>query len=57
MYQQSIWLTAFRLIERRSPDYYINALGHRLEDVNDILDRGAALGIAGARNVWPGWRD
>lgn len=54
-YAKSIWLTSFRLIERRSPEYYISLLEHRQGVVDNILDRGANLGIMGATSIWPGW--
>jgi hypothetical protein len=55
MYSDSLWQTAFRLVERNTPDYYLDRLGHRRAVVTDILDRGAALAMSGAKSIWPGW--
>ncbi|MGY2702788.1 hypothetical protein [Nocardioides sp. HB32] len=57
MYEDAIWKTTWRLIERRSPEYYIERCAHRREDVEDVLRRGALLAQRGARNCWPGWRN
>lgn len=54
-YATSIWQTAFRLIERSSPEDYISRLGHRRGDVEAVLEAGGRLGESGARSLWPGW--
>ena len=55
MYSDSIWQTGFRLVERRTPEFYIRNLQHRQTTVLEILDRGAALALAGKVFTWPGW--
>jgi hypothetical protein len=55
LYIDSIWATAFRLVERRSPEHYIRLLRHRQISVNDLLSRGARLAEHRAKNCWPGW--
>ena len=57
LFMESIWPTAFRLIERRSPEYYLDSYAHRVEPVLDILERGAQRGLAGHNkwDQWPGW--
>lgn len=55
MYSDSLWQTAFRLVELRSPEYFLVRLRHRRDPVLDVLDRGARLASMGARSIWPGW--
>ena len=58
MYEDPIWNTTFRLIERQSPERFIRLYGHRTEIVMDILRRGALLGPGRTPRqptVWPGW--
>lgn len=50
-----IWNVCFRIIERTSPSSVLDAYAGRVEAVAAILDRGAKLGRAGAKNLWPGW--
>lgn len=50
-----IWNVCFRLIENSDASTFIQEFSDRADAVQDILDRGAALGRAGARNLWPGW--
>ena len=60
MYEDPIWNTTFRLVERRSPDYFIDQYGHRTEMVLEILRRGALIGptrTPSQPTVWPGWPD
>ena len=50
-----IWSVCFRILEHTSTSSVLDAYSGRLEAITAILDRGAALGRAGARNFWPGW--
>lgn len=55
LYTDSIWLTAFRLIEMSSPEAYIRKYSHRENVISRILDGGAQRGLKGERDLWPGW--
>lgn len=54
-YSDSIWQTAFRMVERQTPDYYVQRLQRRQGVVLDVLTRGSELAVKGHRSVWPGW--
>lgn len=55
LYLDSIWFVAFRIIELRSPELYIEKYLQRREAIDSILDGGAQRGLANERSLWPGW--
>ena len=58
MYMESIWDISFRLIERSSPEHYLDLYADRLQTVNHVLDGGGELGagdVVSKYRLWPGW--
>lgn len=55
LYLDSIWFVAFRLIELRSPEHYLEKYCQRRAVVDSILNGGAQRGLTGERYLWPGW--
>lgn len=51
-YMESVWILAFRLIERQGARHFINTLWRRRAAVEDILRRGAQRGEAGKADSW-----
>lgn len=57
-YSESIWHVAFRLVERRSPDFYIHKYSNKLPTVEYILNQRATIEARGestGKYHWPGW--
>lgn len=57
LYMDSVWLTAFRLVERHNTNHYLNEYTSKVNTVQRILVEGGLRGRAGHSkfDLWPGW--